>query len=73
LSRGRRLRRRYAESEIGVKSDLYVKTQGLGLGFNLCVAPSPVKQGVLEFAEVGDRSEVGEVGYNRQSLIVVSR
>ena len=31
--------------------------QGLGLGFNLCVAPSPVKLGVLEF--VGDGTEFG--------------
>ena len=32
--------------------------QGLGLGFNLCVAPSPVKLGVLEF--VGDGTEFGQ-------------
>ena len=40
----------------GVSTEL----QGSRLGFNICVAPSSVKLGVLEFTEVSD-----EHGYTR--------
>ena len=35
--------------------------QGSRLSFNVCVAPSSVKLGVLEFMEVGVGSELGRV------------
>ena len=49
----------------GVMSELQFKyggvcteLQGSRLGFNICVAPSSVKLGVLEFMEVGVGSEL---------------
>ena len=41
----------------GVRTEL----QGSRLGFNVCVAPSSVKLGVLEFIEVRVGLELGSV------------
>ena len=41
-------------SELRFKYDrVHTGLQGSRLGFNICVAPSSVKLGVLEFTEVG--------------------
>ena len=52
----------------GVMSELqfryngvHMELQGSRLGFNVCVAPSSVKLGVLEFTEVGVGLELGSV------------
>ena len=46
-------------SELRFKYDgVRMELQGSRLGFNICVAPSSVKLGVLEFMEVGVGSEL---------------
>ena len=37
-----------------------MELQGSRLGFNICVVPSSVKLGVLEFTEVGVGSEMDQ-------------
>ena len=49
-----------ARSELQFRYDgVRTELQGSRLGFNVCVAPSSVKLGVLEFTE--DRSWVGGI------------
>ena len=46
-------------SELQFKYDgVYIELQGSRLGFNVCVVPSSVKLGVLEFTEVRVGSEL---------------
>ena len=52
-------------SELRFKYDrVHMELQGSRLGFNICVAPSSVKLGVLEFMEVGVGSELDQNAKN---------